>query len=89
MTDDKETLPLNGFHLGSENEVAVIPGTWQTHSMICSNVTSLQCRRYLASERSINVDRLYTPPFWMLNGRGLGRVEERRGGGGAGRGKNK
>ena len=30
--------------------------------------------------RTINVDRVYMPPFWMLNARGLGRVEERRGG---------
>ena len=36
--------------------------------------SSLQCRRYLACERSINVDRVYMPPFWMLNARGLGRV---------------
>ena len=35
---------------------------------------SLQCRRYWSSERSINGKRVYMPPFWMLNGRGLERV---------------
>ena len=43
----------------------------EVNNLFSRHCCNLQSRRYMATERSINVNRVYMPQTWMLNGRGL------------------